>query len=84
MLEVSLNGEHVDGNSDNQGVVAETINMSITITNTSTASLPPLHLRITTFQDHQNGHHNYRLETKMTTTGAIKLLTSQVIYKFKH
>ena len=78
--EVHINGTTVNGSIDNTGVVGQTLDLSICVTNTSAAPLPPLHLRITTFQDHQNGHHNYRLDAKMAATGATKLIIPEVIY----
>ncbi|KAK8728604.1 hypothetical protein OTU49_009040 [Cherax quadricarinatus] len=76
--DVQVDGLDVLGGTENSGVVGRTLELRVGITNTSGATLPPLSLRITAFQDHQNGHLNYRLEAKMTTTGATKLTTPQL------
>lgn len=83
--DVQVDGQDVVGGTENSGAVGRPLELQVGITNTSGAPLPPLSLRITAFQDHQNGHLNYRLDAKMTTTGATKLTTPQVqqyrIYK---
>ncbi|XP_042221045.1 protein brunelleschi-like isoform X1 [Homarus americanus] len=76
--DVQVDGQDVVGGTENSGVVGRTLELNVGITNTSGAPLPPLSLRLTAFQDHQNGHLNYRLEAKMTTTGATKLTTPQL------
>lgn len=73
-----MDGQDVVGGTENSGAVGRPLELQVGITNTSGAPLPPLSLRITAFQDHQNGHLNYRLDAKMTTTGATKLTTPQV------
>ncbi|MPC20390.1 Protein brunelleschi [Portunus trituberculatus] len=75
--EVQVDGQEVVGGTENSGVVGRPLQLGVGITNTSGAPLPPLSLRITAFQDHQNGHLNYRLDAKMTTIGATKLTTPQ-------
>ena len=75
--EVQVDGQEVVGGTENSGVVGRPLQLGVGITNTSGAPLPPLSLRITAFQDHQNGHLNYRLVAKMTTIGATKLTTPQ-------
>lgn len=76
--DVQVNGEDVVGGTENSGLVGQTLELSVGVTNTSGAPLPPLSLRLTAFQDHQNGHFNYRLDAKMTITGAPKLTTPQL------
>ncbi|KAK3861552.1 hypothetical protein Pcinc_028634 [Petrolisthes cinctipes] len=76
--DVQVDGQDVVGGTENSGAVGRPLELQVGITNTSGASLPPLSLRITAFQDHQNGHLNYRLDAKMTTTGATKLTTPQL------
>ncbi|XP_045585316.1 protein brunelleschi isoform X2 [Procambarus clarkii] len=84
--DVQVDGQDVLGGTENSGVVGRTLELRVGITNTSGAPLPPLSLRLTAFQDHQNGHLNYRLEAKMTTTGAAKLTTPQLAEgeEFRH
>lgn len=76
--DVQVDGQDVVGGTENTGVVGRTLDLCVGVTNTSGAPLPPLSLRLTAFQDHQNGTLNYRLDAKMTTTGATKLTTPQV------
>lgn len=75
--DVQVDGQEVLGGTENSGVVGCPLELGVGITNTSGAPLPSLSLRITAFQDHQNGHLNYRLDAKMTTIGATKLTTPQ-------
>lgn len=84
--DVQVDGQDVIGGTENSGVVGQTLELRVGITNTSGAPLPPLSLRITAFQDHQNGHLNYRLDAKMTTTGATKMTTPQLAEgeEFRH
>ncbi|KAK7074230.1 Trafficking protein particle complex subunit 9 [Halocaridina rubra] len=76
--DVQVNGEDVVGGTENSGVVGQTMELTVGVSNTSGAPLPPLSLRLTAFQDHQNGHFNYRLDAKMIFTGAPKLTTPQL------
>lgn len=76
--DVQMDGLEVVGGTENSGVVGCPLQLGVGITNTSGAPLPPLSLRITAFQDHQNGHLNYRLDAKMTTIGATKLTTPEL------
>lgn len=77
LTDVQVDGQEVVGGTENSGMVGRPLQLGVGITNTSGAPLPPLSLRITAFQDHQNGHLNYRLDAKMTTIGATKLTTPQ-------
>ncbi|XP_066984231.1 protein brunelleschi [Macrobrachium rosenbergii] len=84
--DVQVNGEDVVGGTENSALVGQTLELSVGVTNTSGAPLPPLSLRLTAFQDHQNGHFNYRLDAKMSITGAPKLTTPQLAEgeEFRH
>lgn len=76
--DVKLNEIEMVGGVENPGVVGELMYLSVGMINCSGRVLPPLSLRLTAFQDHQNGHLNYRLDAKMTTTGATKLTLPQL------
>ncbi|XP_037775449.1 protein brunelleschi-like [Penaeus monodon] len=84
--DVQVDGQDVVGGTENTGMVGRTLELCVGVTNTSGAPLPPLSLRLTAFQDHQNGTLNYRLDAKMTTTGATKLTTPQLAEgeEFRH
>uniref|UniRef100_A0A6A7FTM0 Protein brunelleschi-like n=1 Tax=Hirondellea gigas TaxID=1518452 RepID=A0A6A7FTM0_9CRUS len=53
------------------GKVGESVAIKVTISNNSDTDLPPLHLSITTYQDHQNGNTNYRTDGVVAAAGAM-------------
>lgn len=50
-------------------MTGQCISMAVSICNISSAPLHELTLSIRFYQDHMNGHHNYLLETRISTSG---------------
>lgn len=50
-------------------VTGQFITLSVGICNLSASVLHQVQLSVQFYQDFQNGHHNYRLETRVTMTG---------------
>lgn len=60
-------------------IVGELVVLNITIHNISDAILQSVQLCIQGYQDHQNGHYNYRLENKRAIIGSDKVIISKVL-----
>ena len=79
--DVRVDGSSVSVGAECSGRVGTQVNVSVTLSNTSEARLPPLHLHITTYQDHQNGNTNHRMEGVVAAAGAPTSLLPQVIIR---
>ena len=51
-------------------IVGKSIDLEISVRNLSATTLQNLVLSVQFYQDFQNGMHNYRLETRVTMSGA--------------
>lgn len=72
--EVKIDNQQVAPQSEVTCVTSQFITLSIGICNLSASVLHQVQLSVQFYQDYQNGHHNYRLETRVTMTGANHIL----------
>lgn len=72
--EVKIDNQPVAPQSEVTCVTGQFITLSIGICNLSASVLHQVQLSVQFYQDFQNGHHNYRLETRVTMTGANHIL----------
>ncbi|XP_055539117.1 protein brunelleschi [Wyeomyia smithii] len=67
--EVKVDNQPVAPQSEVTCVTGQFMALSIGICNLSASVLHQVQLSVQFYQDYQNGHHNYRLETRVTMTG---------------
>lgn len=67
--EVKIDEQQVAPQSEVTCATGQFITLRIGICNLSASVLHQVQLSIQFYQDYQNGHHNYRLETRVTMTG---------------
>ncbi|XP_062549215.1 protein brunelleschi [Armigeres subalbatus] len=72
--EVKIDNQQVAPQSEVTCVTGQFITLSVSICNLSASVLHQVQLSVQFYQDFQNGHHNYRLETRVTMTGANHIL----------
>ncbi|XP_023236924.1 trafficking protein particle complex subunit 9-like isoform X1 [Centruroides sculpturatus] len=77
--EMMLNGHEFKVEEEFNFIVGELVVLNITIHNISDAILESVQLCIQGYQDHQNGHYNYRLENKRAIIGSDKVLIPKVL-----
>lgn len=70
ILDVKIDNKNVAPQSEVTCTVGQSIDLEISICNLSTITLQNLVLSVQFYQDFQNGIHNYRLETRVTMSGA--------------
>uniref|UniRef100_A0A1S4J791 Uncharacterized protein n=2 Tax=Culex quinquefasciatus TaxID=7176 RepID=A0A1S4J791_CULQU len=72
--EVKIDKQQVAPQSEVTCVTGQFITLSVGICNLSASVLHQVQLSVQFYQDFQNGHHNYRLETRVTMTGPNHIL----------
>ncbi|XP_058454101.1 protein brunelleschi [Malaya genurostris] len=72
--EVKVDNQLVAPQSEVTCVTGQFMALSIGICNLSASVLQKVQLSVQFYQDYQNGHHNYRLETRVTMTGPNHIL----------
>ncbi|XP_053690651.1 protein brunelleschi [Sabethes cyaneus] len=72
--EVKVDNQPVAPQSEVTCVTGQFMSLSIGICNLSASVLHQVQLSVQFYQDYQNGHHNYRLETRVTMTGPNHIL----------
>lgn len=77
-LEVYINGERVESQSELTCVVGKSLLLGMRVHNSLSWSLIDLELSTQFFQDHQNGIINYQLDTRIATAGATQIQLPQV------
>lgn len=68
--DVKIDNKNVAPQSEVTCSVGQSIDLGISVCNLSTTTLQNLVLSVQFYQDFQNGIHNYRLETRVTMSGA--------------
>ncbi|KAF2898541.1 hypothetical protein ILUMI_07633 [Ignelater luminosus] len=72
--EVNINGDYLKPQEEINCDAGDCLNVCVNISNSLEKPLRQLMLTIQFYQDHQNGTHNYRLETRVVIVGGAKKL----------
>ncbi|XP_037073771.1 LOW QUALITY PROTEIN: trafficking protein particle complex subunit 9-like [Pollicipes pollicipes] len=76
--DVLWNGEAAGSHGDRQARIGDVINGEIRVVNCSQSAMRDVTLKLSVYQDHQNGALSYRLENKVSVSGALSRHADQV------
>lgn len=78
LTEVTLNSQPVKPQEELSCCAGQCLQLGISVHNFLERSLRQVCLAVQFYQDHQNGVNNYRLETRLASAGATKVLLPEV------
>jgi hypothetical protein len=78
LAEVTLNSQPVKPQEELSCRAGQCLHLGISVHNFLERSLWQVCLAVQFYQDHQNGVNNYRLETRLASAGASKVLLPEV------